>query len=379
MQNGENNNLAGAVGAFLGACVGAIPMLIVGLFGYTAGWLLGCLVVFASFKGYQLLGGPKKEAYAFGVIRAFSIIMMAAVPVIVYIIYGVYIGFILQKTRYIIVYLIQIVISYFFGMYFCRPRIKLYTQPERMQDVVNMDVAEKTQQQHCGWYPSQRGWMRSLRASVILCFLPTFFLAIVMSFFAIWQENYLWIFAVAGCMFGVYISFFPTLFFIHLLQADFWLFAQWEDGTFWRVSLARLNKMDTYEFTAQSGLFRGICWWWLNAEEQARAKESIMRAMAQIKSGTTLLQGSLRKVVVPLTDLQVKKENKWGWKVTYRLDSGNRANMTIPKAYKNLQFVPGAASPQGPVPFRWGICITMWSITLFLAVIGGYIGSIIVQ
>lgn len=37
------------------------------------------------------------------------------------------------------------------------------------------------------------------------------------------------------------------------------------------------------------------------------------------------------------------------------------------------KFVPGADSPQGPVPFRWSICITMWSITLLLAIIGGYI------
>lgn len=48
--------------------------------------------------------------------------------------------------------------------------------------------------------------------------------------------------------------------------------------------------------------------------------------------------------------------------------------MTIPKAYKDLQFVPGAASPQKPVPFRWSICIAMWSIALLLAVVGGYIG-----
>lgn len=378
MQNGENNNLAGAVGAFLGACVGVIPMLIVGLFGYTAGWLLGCLVVFASFKGYQLMGGPKKESYAFGVIRAFSIIMMVAVPVIVYIIYDVYIGLVLQQTRYIIVYLVQIVISYLFGMYFCRPRIKLYTQPERIQNAANVDVAEKTQQQHCRWYPSQRGWMRSLRASVILCFLPTLFLSIVVLVFGIWQETNICIFAAGGGILGVYISFFPVLFSMQLLQADAWLFVQWEDGTFWRVSLARLNTMDTYEFTTQSGLLRGISWWRLNVEEQARAKESVIRAMTQIKDGTTLLQGSLRKLVVPLTDLQVKKENKWCWKVTYRLASGSRANMTIPKAYKDLQFVSGTDSPQEPVPFRWSICIIMWSITLLLAVIGGYIGELFI-
>ena len=67
----QKNYGRGALGAFLGALVGAIPWVIVYLWGFFVGWL-GFLIGWCAKKGYELLGGKVGRAKVW-IVAVFSV------------------------------------------------------------------------------------------------------------------------------------------------------------------------------------------------------------------------------------------------------------------------------------------------------------------
>ena len=75
-QREEGSALLGFLGAFLGACVGAIPWFLVSTFtNFYVGWL-GFLVAWASVFGYQKLKGRKSYGFAMVAVVGSSLIAL---------------------------------------------------------------------------------------------------------------------------------------------------------------------------------------------------------------------------------------------------------------------------------------------------------------
>ena len=73
----ENNNLLGILGAILGAFVGAIPWILVYVYGNLMFSILAFIIALVSFKGYTLLKGKvtKNTPVIIGVISILIVII----------------------------------------------------------------------------------------------------------------------------------------------------------------------------------------------------------------------------------------------------------------------------------------------------------------
>ena len=73
----ENNNLLGILGAILGAFVGAIPWILVYVYGNLMFSILAFIIALVSFKGYTLLKGKvtKNTPVIIGVISVLTVII----------------------------------------------------------------------------------------------------------------------------------------------------------------------------------------------------------------------------------------------------------------------------------------------------------------
>lgn len=97
---------------------------------------------------------------------------------------------------------------------------------------------------------------------------------------------------------------------------------------------------------------------------QKALREDILSKIQCMMDGKvpTFTPGAL----VELRDVQVEKETRWSWKVSYETETGRRKRLNIGKGYPN--FVPGHGleKPQGPVPGRWSFPVFALLLTVAL-------------
>lgn len=364
---GGSGYLQGLLGSLLGAAVGAVPTVVTGLLGFVSGWL-ALLIPFAARKGYKLCRGAKSEGFAFGCILVWSLLASVATSVFICWPYGLEAG--------IPFFLIPIVFA-LIGAFTCRRGLKLYTQPELLEEMAQRareenaaNSADQTQ-----FYHGQRKLVWPLRLSALLAMFPELFLMLGLLLLAIPTESFRWILASLGACLGFFlVTFALVLPMAFLFQPEASLYVRTGDGKLWRVLFPQLNAMENYRFTAKSATLRALSWDRLDPGEQEVARASVLRAIGDVSGGNLFPGSALSRVAVPLEDPILVKETKWLWKVDYRTDSGKRKRVTIPKAYPGLQPTPNAQSCQGPVPYRWGVCVVALAVTVALASMGGLVG-----
>ncbi len=159
-------------------------------------------------------------------------------------------------------------------------------------------------------------------------------------------------------------------------QAEAYLFVR-AAGHLWQVNLSALNAVDTYRFTEKNVRIRAVKWDCLSTVEQERAKASILRAIALLTSGQVLPGSSLSIIVLPLTDFELVKEDRWSWHGLYSLQNGRQKKIRIAKAYPNFAPVYGLEPPQEPVHYRWGLCALALILALALGAAGYGLGGLL--
>lgn len=366
-EGGGGGYLQGALGSLVGAIIGAVPTVLTGMLGFVSGWL-ALLIPFAARKGYKLCQGARNEGFAFGCILVWSLLASVATSVFICWPYWLEAG--------VMFFLIPIIFA-LVGAFTCRRGLKLYTQPELMEEMAQRARAENAANSadQTEFYHGQRKLVWPLRLSALLAMFPELFLMLGFLLLAIPTESFRWILASLGACVGFFlVTFALVLPMTFHFQPEAYLYVHTGDGRLWRVLFPQLNAMENYRFTAKSAALRALSWDRLDAGEREVARASVLRAIADIDSGNLFPGSALSRVVIPLEDPILVKETKWLWKVDYRTDSGKRKRVTIPKAYLGLQPTPNAQSCQGPVPYRWGVCVVALVVTLALASLGGLVG-----
>ncbi len=357
----------GALGAFLGALLGAVPTLATGYFGFVSGWL-ALLIPFAARKGYRLLHGARRGGYAFAVILASSLAVSTATSAFLTYPYGFLAG--------PVFFLLPIIFS-FFGALACRRGLESYVNPKLMETMAQWAKQENREVGGTGeLYAAKQQWIRPLKASILLSMFPELALAIFLLILAAPTDSLTLIFASLGAIISVFAVIFCLIFpSLGLLQPNAVVYIRTETGKLWRVVLAQLNNQEAYRFTHKSGAIRVLTWERLDEAERELAKSNIRRAMADMERGSILPGSLLYMALTPLEGLQVQKENKWRWKVRYLDSRGRGKSVSIPKAYPGLSLTPGTPGLNAPVPFRWGLVLSALALTLAFAIVGGMIGA----
>ncbi len=356
----------GGLGALLGALVGALPTLATGYFGFVSGWL-ALLIPFAARKGYRLLRGARRGSYAFAVILACSLVVSTGLSLFLTFPYGV--------MAEPVFFLLPILFS-LFGALACRRGLESYVNPERMEVLAQQAQQENREIGGRGeLYTAKQQWVRPLKASVLLAMFPELALAVLLLILGIPEDSMILIFASLGAIIAVFAIIFCLIFpVLGLLQPGVMVYIRSETGKLWRVALAQVNSQEPYRFTHKSGAFRVLTWERLDQAERELAKANIRRAMADIERGSILPGSFLHMALTPLEGLEVRKENRWRWKVRFRNGEGKSRTASIPKAYPGLSLIPGTPGLSGPMPFRWGLVLGAVALTMAFALAGGMVG-----
>ncbi|MCI8609581.1 MAG: sulfite exporter TauE/SafE family protein [Firmicutes bacterium] len=368
------NYVTGAVGAILGAALGALPTLIIGLFGFVSGWL-GILTAFVSMKGYQLFRGPRKSGYAFAVIILFSVLASTTASFILYMLYDM----VLVDSYMVWFFLLPIVFT-FFGAVFCKRGLTAYTQPELLKQAMKRAAQDnERRQQEEGrmiLYPAEKSWMRPLRVSILLGLFVALLVMVSMAGVGavINEDSMVWVMALIGSSLGVIAMVFCMIPIIGLLQANLWMYVRTKDGVLWRIQLGQLNRIDNYRFTMRTGAFRAIQWHLLSEAEQEMAEDAIFRGISDLRSGRLFPGAMVSQAVVAVKEPYLIKETKWAWKLSYERADGKRKRLKIAKAYPDLAPLPRLKPVTEPVPYRVRACIIPLVMVGIFTVTGGAFG-----
>ncbi len=390
----RENVLAGLVGAFLGSLIGVASIVIIGQLGYIAS-ISGLILAVCAMKGYELLGGAMSRKGA--VIASILTLIMTYLgnhlnfAVAIARLDGTDVFFAFQdlgrllKYGYINVaaYWGNLVMLYIFTLLGSVPtltaafrRATPVSAPPESDDPQLTPEAPKAVESDFRVYPFHMSWTRKLRMS--LC-LPVFlFIGIWLCLLLALTANEAFfstplLLALLCSIAGPLLAFFYLLAWLSPFQSPQFVFVR-TNGELWRVDLAQLNRIEPYRFSAKLGAWRVLRWEILTEEEQRRASHAIKRVIHSIRAQEIMPDSILRRIVLYLPDLQIEKETKWVWKVSYALNSvsGNRRRkMTIGKAYPGFSPVPGAAAPEAPVPARW----TSFFLSLALSVVMAGVGA----
>lgn len=382
--------LAGTVGAFLGSLVGVLCIVIMGRLGYMAS-LSGLVMAVCALKGYELLGGGLSKRGA--VISSVLILVMTYFAdrldwaFIVADAYDIGITEAFRSIGYLLEagaiesgsYWANLVMLYLFTLLGAVPTMiaglrNIGGTPLPPPTVVTGEAVSQQDHPAAQFYPTAKGWMRPLRTSALVAmFLPLVLTLILLSLPAGDDTRMALVLGAMGSLAGmliVLVWFFPHA---NLFQADNVLFVRTSDGLFWRVMLQQLNAMAPYRYTSSSqAAFAGVRWFRLRPEEQERAKDAILRAIDDLRSGRPTPK-NLGRYVIPLTDLSLIKEDRWQWTVSYQRSNGSK-KLSVPKSYPDLRLLPEVEVAQGPVPMRWGILVMSVLCTAALAAAGFFLG-----
>lgn len=393
-QRKQENVIAGIVGAFLGSLIGVVCTVVIGQLGYVAS-VSGLVMAVCALKGYEMLGGTlsKKGAVISGLlilvmtylahqmdwaVSAASALEMGVLECFRAIPYFREIGVIDSGS-----YWGGLVMLYLFTLLGAVPTIgnglKNAGMPEMPPVSAVSGEAWSGTEERAEFYPPEKSWVRPLRIGARLIMLPGFLLGLLLLGIALSKGASIpYAMAALAAILSCFLMMFPALSQIQLNQAETFLLVRTR-GMLWRVNLAQLNTMDACRFTHKNGMLRPLGWGRLTEEERELAKTCALRAISLVSGGDVLLGGTLRMAVVPLTDLQVQKENRWSWRITYALGNGREKKLAIAKVYPDLALERGEEPPQGPAPCRWGACALSLGLAVAFALLGGLGGHALEQ
>lgn len=393
-QKRQENVVAGVVGAFLGSLLGVLCTVVIGQLGYVAS-ISGLVMAVGALKGYELLSGgtlSKKGA----VISSVLVLVMTwlahrlscAVSLASALDAGVFECFqaipeLLDRGMVDeVAYWGDLVFLYLFTLLGAAPTIIAGLRSADLPDLPQGTAAPSSPVQEEGtvqaeFYPGSIPQMRPLRISATVSTFVWTVPALVLMFAAAASENSIaLIMASFGCIIGVVVMMIIIWPNIRLSKEAMTMMVR-SGGTLWRVDFNALNIADTYRFTKKNGAVRTLRWDLLNAEEQERAKASVLRAIGVLTSGQVMPGSALSMAVMPLTDLQIDKETKWAWQGFYSGRNGRRTKVNIPKAYPGFTPGPGFEPVRAPVPARWSLVGIALALTLVFALLGGMVGRVL--
>lgn len=377
----RGNFITGTVGAFLGSLIGVICIVLVGQLGYMAS-VSGLVMAVCAIKGYELLGGGLSKKGA--AVSAVLVLVMTyfanqldwAISVA-----EVYEAGVIESFR-TIGYLLEI--GYIEGTAYWGNLVMLYlftllgavpaiigglrdnhppVIPPRQAGEEEAGVVRQIEV-----YSAQKGWLTRVRVSAIVSIFLPLFATMALLVFSVRAENQ--VIAPLSALLSVLVVFCLAIPSLVLCQADDTLLVRDANRNLWKISLSRFNLMDTYRFTTKIGTVRALRWGSFTGEEQERAKSAILRAISDLSSGQLLPGSMLSRMVIPLSGLELVREDKWRWKTTYEVSNG-RKKLTIPKVYQNFRPTAEAESASGPLPFHWGLTLAAVACVLVFAFGGG--------
>lgn len=376
----KENIVAGTVGAFFGSLLGVACIVAVGQLGYVAS-ISGVVMAVCALKGYEMLGGglSKKGAVIAGVLVLamtyfanrldWAITAAKALDVGLVDAFGL-IGPLLDRGAIEGgAYWGSLIMLYLFTLLGAVPTIisglKGNQQPVFLREQGDQPALEQPEER-LEIYPAEKGWMLWPRLSMVfIMFFPLIIAFLMLAGYYGTNNSRRWLLASSAALLVAIFCMVLALMGIKLLRADEFLMVRGADGTLWRVELRMLNAMEPYRFSSKLGAWQAVKWHKLTPEEQDMARHSIARAMEDLKRGRIFKGSVLNRVVLPLTDLAIVKEDSWQWKITY-LAGGGIKKAAIAKVYSGLRPTMEAEPPQGPMPYRWGMCVASIVCTLAL-------------
>lgn len=386
----RENAAAGVVGAFLGSLIGVACTVIIGQMGYVAS-ISGLVMAVCALKGYEMLGGTlsKKGAAVSSVLillmTFFAHRLTWAISIASELDWGVLeayrsISFLLERGMLeSAAYWGDLAMLYLFTLLGAVPTIlgglRNTGAPELPPPPASPEAAAAANE--ADFYPAGRGWLRPLRFSLLFALLPGLLTGVALLITAVRRDAPIPLSMAA--LFAILSSFVTMIFALpisRLNQAEAFLFVR-AAGHLWQVNLSALNAMDTYRFTEKAVRLRAIQWDRLSPAEQERARSSVLRAITLLTSGQVLPGSSLSLVVLPLTDFELIKEDRWSWQGLYTLQNGRQKKIRIAKAYPNFAPVYGMEPPQEPVSRRWGLCALALILALTLGTAGYGLGALL--
>lgn len=369
----------GALGALLGALVSAAIISLVGLAGVFSAFL-GFLTGILSVKGYMILRGPRKYRFAAAVVMISSVLTSAGSAI------WLLIHHYAVKDSYIVAVWTGALVAFsVWGFIRSNRVLQIYINPQLLEkhletakEIIMADTAKQTD-----WYYAEHRWIRPLHISISIAALVPILLMAGLTVYGVsgMEGRYegLTVMILSSAIgiicgfFTIVIGLIPAL---RLMRADQWCYMRTENGELWRIHLPRLNQNETYRFSVSNGALRAIHGRFLKTEENEMAKASMIRAVEDIQCGRIFPGNSIHSAVAPMTDLQLKKENRWKWVVRCKGANGQERKIVIPKAYPRFSPVPDSSAPQGPVPYRFSLMICALAVSLILGVGGAYIGFV---
>ena len=386
----RENVVAGVVGAFLGSLIGVACTVIIGQMGYVAS-ISGLVMAVCALKGYETLGGVMRKKGA--AVSSVLILLMTffahrltwAIAVASELDWGILeayrsISFLLERGMLeSTAYWGDLAMLYLFTLLGAVPTIlgglRNSGTPELPPPPASPEAAAAAGE--ADFYPAGKGWLRPLRFSLLFALLPGLLTGVALLVTAVKRDAPIPLSMAA--LFAILSSFVTMLFALpisRINQAEAFLFVR-AAGHLWQVNLNALNAMDTYRFTEKAVRLRAIPWDRLSPAEQERAKASVLRAISLLTSGQVLPGSSLSLVVLPLTNFELVKEDRWSWQGLYSLQNGRQKKIRIAKAYPNFAPVYGLEPPQEPVSHQWGLCALALVLALILGAAGYGLGALL--
>lgn len=367
----RDNAVAGTVGAFLGSLIGVACIVLVNQLGYVAS-ICGLVMAVCCLKGYALLGGrlSRRGAVISGVVillmtyisnkLCFAVALMDALSGEGGIgFFAAYQGvsLLLQDGDVSRAYYGSLAMLYLFTLLGGAPVVVgAFRDPSSLkkqsQDGESMPVSDQPEVQG-EIYPFRKTWMRPLRLSVTVPLLVgmALLLAGCVAAPSLLDSQTGGIMAIGGFL-SIIILFFIALPAITLCNTFHILYAR-AGGGLWRVDLRKFCLVQDWEK--------------LPMTRQAAVKQDVLREITMLQEGGRPNHNPY--ALTPLHNLQVEREAKWYWKVSYETERGRRKKLTIPKGYPGLAPAPGCEEAQGPVPGRWTPAVI--SLLVAAAVLAG--------
>lgn len=366
----KDNVLTGTVGAFLGSLIGVACIVLVDRLGYVSA-LCGVVMAVCSIKGYALLGGRASKRGA--VISGLMILIMTYIAnrlcfslAVLELVSDQGIGFfeVYQKLPRLLedreiweVYLRALVMLYLFTLLGGVPTlIGAFREPVK-RPAYSVPI-EDYPELHGEFYALKKDWMKPLRLSVCVPGLVLMAAVLLM-----WTASPMLIGDAAtypligfGSL-SILLTFGLMLPAITLCNSPHILFVR-AGGKLWRVDLQK---------------FCHVADWTLQDAGKKRAIQyDILQEIDCRLDGPTYNYSS--GALEELKDLQVEKEDKWSWTVTYERETGGRKRLKIGKGYPDFSPAPGMERAQGPVPCRWLAAAIFLPLTAALVASGIVLG-----
>ena len=386
----RENVAAGTVGAFLGSLAGVACTVVIGQMGYVAS-ISGLVMAVCALKGYEMLGGMLSKKGA--AVSSLLILLMtffahrltwaiAIAPELECSIFEAHraIPYLLKQGMLNgVSYWGDLAMLYLFTLLGAVPTILGGLRNTGLPELPPPPPAPEAAAAagEADFYPAGKHWLRPLRLSTFLSMMPGLLVGIALLVVAVCQDAPIPLSLAALCaILSSFLVMATALPMTRVNQAEAYLFVR-AAGHLWQVNLSALNAMDTYRFTEKNVRVRAVKWDCLSTVEQERAKASILRAIALLTSGQVLPGSSLSIIVLPLTDFELVKEDRWSWHGLYSLQNGRQKKIRIAKAYPNFAPVYGLEPPQEPVHYRWGLCALALILALALGAAGYGLGGLL--